>query len=164
MIFPPPSKAWYICAQSFSPAFREAALALVAWQQELEGISQKVREPTMGQIRFQWWAEALDSLERKEVLASHPLLTHIEQLLADSRLQIEWLQSIWQESCDNFSQGADEKTALKKSLEALSIKNKREQKKVFITQQWLQKNPSPSHFGGLALKLLFYPFFKSRGL
>ena len=46
----------------FAPAARrEALFALYAFNYEIARVRESVREPMLGQIRLQWWREAIDA-------------------------------------------------------------------------------------------------------
>lgn len=52
----------FVCTQ-FAPAPpRAAIMALLAFDIELAGVRERVSEPLIGQIRLQWWRDALDSI------------------------------------------------------------------------------------------------------
>jgi phytoene synthase len=50
----------YVAALLAAPRQREALLALAALSAELARIPLRVREPAMGEIRLQWWRDALE--------------------------------------------------------------------------------------------------------
>lgn len=52
----------YFCVLLAPATFREALLALHAFELELARINERVSEPMMGAIRLQWWREALDGI------------------------------------------------------------------------------------------------------
>lgn len=72
----------FLCAL-FAPRERQAALfALIAFNHEIARVRETVSEPLLGQIRLQWWREAIEGIyagapRRHEVLA--PLATAVER-------------------------------------------------------------------------------------
>lgn len=65
---------------------REALFALIAFNCELAKIPATVSEPMLGEIRLQWWAEALDDLFDKGVARPHEAM----QALAATRAAAGW--------------------------------------------------------------------------
>jgi len=73
----------------FAPAEHRAALfALYAFNLEIARIREVVREPLAGEIRLQWWNDALDGAGRGEV-AAHPVASPLLAAIADYRLSVE---------------------------------------------------------------------------
>jgi len=65
----------------FAPSSRRDALfGLYAFNIHLSQVASQVREPLLGRIRLQWWADSLEAIVRGEVVPPHPVLT----ALADS--------------------------------------------------------------------------------
>jgi NADH dehydrogenase [ubiquinone] 1 alpha subcomplex assembly factor 6 len=61
-------------ASLFAPKeAREALFALYAFDHEIAKVRHVVSEPMAGLIRFQWWRDALDGIERDQPLA-HPVV------------------------------------------------------------------------------------------
>jgi phytoene synthase len=59
----------------FAPsARREALFGLYAFNIELSQVASQVREPLLGRIRLQWWADNLDAIGRGEAAQPHPVL------------------------------------------------------------------------------------------
>jgi len=64
----------YLCAL-FAPANRRAALiALYAFNYEIAKTRDVVSEPLLGQIRLQWWREALDEAYRGDAVREHEVM------------------------------------------------------------------------------------------
>lgn len=58
----------------FAPAdLREALFSLYAFDHEIAKVRRMVREPMAGLIRLQWWRDALDGIDKGDVLA-HPVV------------------------------------------------------------------------------------------
>lgn len=68
------------------PEGREALYALIAFNCELAKIPATVSEPMLGEIRLQWWAEALDDLFDRGVARQHEAM----QALAATRDAAGW--------------------------------------------------------------------------
>lgn len=61
-------------ATLFAPAeTRDALFALYAFDHEIAKVRHLVREPMAGLIRLQWWRDALDGIDKGDVLA-HPVV------------------------------------------------------------------------------------------
>lgn len=70
----------------FAPAdLRDALFALYAFDHEIAKARRVVREPMAGLIRLQWWRDALDGIDRGEVLA-HPVVQGLGRAIADHGL------------------------------------------------------------------------------
>lgn len=70
----------YFAALFAPPAARAALLALYAFNLEVARVRETVSEPLIGQIRLQWWREALD-----EVYGDRPVRRHaVVRVLADA--------------------------------------------------------------------------------
>jgi len=65
----------------FAPAARrERLFALYAFNLEIAKVRETVSEPMLGQIRLQWWREAIDGLYAGRVRA-HPVVTALAALI-----------------------------------------------------------------------------------
>lgn len=70
-------------AALFLPALlREDFFTLIALRFELASIKPKVSEPLLGQIRLQWWREAIEGLAFDKKPAAHPVLEAVHRLVA----------------------------------------------------------------------------------
>ena len=73
----------------FAPAERRDALfALYAFDIEVAGVRQRVREPMAGEVRLQWWREAIGG-ERAGEAAANPVATALLDTVARCALPIE---------------------------------------------------------------------------
>jgi len=52
----------FVCALFAPVGAREALFALLAFNDEIARIRESVREPLLGEIRLQWWRDALDGI------------------------------------------------------------------------------------------------------
>jgi phytoene synthase len=70
----------------FAPAARrEALLALYAFNLEVARTRESVSETLLGEIRLQWWRDAIDKLYRGEMLA-HPVVQGLQGVIRDHDL------------------------------------------------------------------------------
>jgi 15-cis-phytoene synthase len=62
-------------ASRFAPAFvRERLIAIYAVNYEIARIAETVTEPGLGDIRLQWWREAIEDIHAGRTCGSHPAL------------------------------------------------------------------------------------------
>lgn len=81
-------------ATLFAPADRRAALfALYAFNLEIARIREAVREPLAGEIRLQWWSDALEGEGRGEV-GAHPVAAALLAAIGRYRLPVEPLKAL----------------------------------------------------------------------
>ena len=66
-------------------ASRSSLIILYAFYYELARVRLAVSDQTLGQIRFQWWRDAIDEVERGEV-REHELVEALARELGDARL------------------------------------------------------------------------------
>ena len=79
-------RARYLCALAAPRNKRDGMLALLAFDQEIARIPKLVSEPMLGQIRLQWWIDALPNVSQGQSPA-HP----VAQALAPLDLPTEAL-------------------------------------------------------------------------
>ena len=80
----------FICAL-FAPRFaRETLFALIAFNNELARTRALVSEPLLGQIRLQWWRDAIaaiyDNPPTTSATANHPILAPLARAIAEYSL------------------------------------------------------------------------------
>lgn len=81
-------------ATLFAPAeTRPHLLALYAFDIEVERVRDLVSEPMPGELRLQWWRDALENPERADVV-SHPTAAALHQAIAFGRLPVEALVGV----------------------------------------------------------------------
>ena len=81
-----PDRYW---ACLFSPAHHRGALAaLYAFNLEIARTREIVSEPMIGEIRLQWWREALDG-ERSDEAIAHPIAGSLIAAIARYRLPVQ---------------------------------------------------------------------------
>jgi phytoene synthase len=76
----------YLCLLFAPEPARSRLLALYAFNLEISKIRETVSEPLLGQIRLQWWREALAEFERGTVRA-HPIAEALSAALRDSPIR-----------------------------------------------------------------------------
>ncbi len=72
----------FYTAMFAAPAPRKRLLALYAFNLEVARTRERVSEPMLGQIRLQWWREALDEMAAGNV-RNHPVCTALHDWLGD---------------------------------------------------------------------------------
>ena len=78
----------------FAPAeHRDALLALYAFNVEITRVREVVRQPLAGEIRLQWWRDALDGQGRGEV-AANPVATALLAAIRGYSLPVEHLHTL----------------------------------------------------------------------
>jgi len=72
----------FYTAMFAAPAPRKRLLALYAFNLEVARTRERVSEPMLGQIRLQWWREALDEMAAGKV-RNHPVCVALNDWLGD---------------------------------------------------------------------------------
>ncbi|HIM45993.1 MAG TPA: squalene/phytoene synthase family protein [Alphaproteobacteria bacterium] len=87
----------YMCALFAAPRHRGALFALILFNAEIARVREMVSEPMLGQIRLQWWREAIDEIYRgkgrrhdvadplAEAIRSHGMTRNYFERLIDAR-------------------------------------------------------------------------------
>jgi phytoene synthase len=83
----------WLCALFAPDAARPHLLALYALNLELARIAPLVREPMLGQIRLQWWREAIEGAAAGTPRA-HPVVRAVAGLLAAGRVEAAALTAL----------------------------------------------------------------------
>jgi phytoene synthase len=83
----------YLAALFAPEAHRDALLALYAFNVEIARVRDLAREPMPGEIRLQWWREALAG-ERDTEAAAHPVAAALRESLARTGLSADPLQAL----------------------------------------------------------------------
>lgn len=83
---------------------RRHLLALYAFNHELARVAETVREPMMGEIRLQWWRDALE-----QARAGKPRRHDVAEALSETLRRIELPQSLFEEMIEarTFDSSAD---------------------------------------------------------
>jgi 15-cis-phytoene synthase len=83
----------YLAALLSPPAQREALLALAAFSSELARIPQRVvHEPAMGEIRLQWWRDALAM--PAAIRTGHPVADAVREAAHRHELPVDLLETL----------------------------------------------------------------------
>lgn len=72
---------------------RQTLITLYAYYYELARVRVAVSDPTLGQIRFQWWRDALEELSRGEV-RQHDVVMAIADGVAQGRMELADLNAL----------------------------------------------------------------------
>ena len=83
----------YLAALFAPAAHRDALMALYAFNVEIARVRDLAREPMPGEIRLQWWREALAG-ERDSEAAAHPVAAALRETLARYGLSADPLQAL----------------------------------------------------------------------
>ena len=82
-------------ACGFIPADkRDAILTLYAFSAEMQAVKWRTREPMMGEVRLQWWREALLGERPSAEVEAHPLARHVLQGLQHFHLPVSGLVNL----------------------------------------------------------------------
>lgn len=83
----------WLSSRYASATQRDALIVLYAFYYELARVRLAVSDPTLGQIRFQWWRDALDELQRGEV-RQHDVVIALADQIDQGRLDAARLQDV----------------------------------------------------------------------
>jgi phytoene synthase len=83
----------YAAALFVPPEARPHLLALYAFNVELARIGEQINEPQLGEIRLQWWRDALDRAVAGES-SGHPVADAIGRTASECELSVELLHSL----------------------------------------------------------------------
>ena len=96
----------------FAPAHaRPALFALYAFNLELAKTRDSVSEPMIGEIRLQWWREALDGIVDGQV-RDHPVVTALADTADVQHLRSDLMQMIDARTHDLYDEGLENLGAL----------------------------------------------------
>jgi phytoene synthase len=99
----------FICAL-FAPAdVREALFSLIAFNSELARTRDVVSQPLLGQIRLQWWRDAIAAIygdaPPNAATATHPILVPLGKTIAAYRLERALLDAMIDARSDELDEG-----------------------------------------------------------
>jgi len=83
----------YLSALFASPAARDALFALYAFNAELARIAELVTEPGLGEIRLQWWRDALDHAAAG-ISSGHPVVDALGEIMLERGVSREDLRRL----------------------------------------------------------------------
>lgn len=78
----------WLAAQFAPKAIRQKLITLYAFNLEVARISEKVTEPRLGEIRLQWWREAVEEVFRGGPVADHPIVQALADLVRENNLPL----------------------------------------------------------------------------
>lgn len=81
--------ARFEAAMFAAPDRREDLFALIALNVELSRIPESVSEPMLGEIRLQWWDDAIAALFIGGAVAGHEVIAALAQPITEKRLAID---------------------------------------------------------------------------
>ncbi|MEL7488457.1 MAG: squalene/phytoene synthase family protein [Pseudomonadota bacterium] len=67
----------WLATRYASPERRERLIALYALHHEVRRVPAAVSEPPLGEIRLQWWRDAVAEIAAGEVKRAHPVVEHV---------------------------------------------------------------------------------------
>jgi phytoene synthase len=76
------------------PEARAKLLLLYAFHLELAKIPELVSEPMIGQIRYQWWREAIAEIYETDSVRKHEITTPLRSLLRDHDIPRFWVDQL----------------------------------------------------------------------
>lgn len=94
----------FVTALTAPSARRESLFALYAFNHELATIGARVREPLLGEMRLQWWREAVARLAAGGDLA-HPVARGLAAALAAHRLSVSHLERLIDARATDLNRG-----------------------------------------------------------
>lgn len=84
----------FLTALFAPPALREDLFTLYAFNLELARVRETVREPIMGQIRFQWWRDALAEMSVGAPLRQHAIADALAGVVQRHDLPLAWFEQL----------------------------------------------------------------------
>jgi len=73
---------------------RENLWLLYAFHYELAKIPELVSEPMVGQIRYQWWRDAIEEIYSGQIVRSHEIATPLAKLLIEKDVPRFWIDQL----------------------------------------------------------------------
>lgn len=73
---------------------RQRLMLLYAFHLELAKVPELVSEPMIGQIRYQWWREAISEIYETDDVRKHEITTPLRRLLLDYDVPRFWLDQL----------------------------------------------------------------------
>ena len=99
----------FICALFAPREAREALFSLIAFNSELARTRDVVSQPLLGQIRLQWWRDAVAALygnvPPSAATATHPILLPLGRAIATHRLERSLLDAMIDAGSDELDEG-----------------------------------------------------------
>jgi len=99
----------FICTLFAPREARESLFSLIAFNSELARTRDVVSQPLLGQIRLQWWRDALAAIygdtPPSAATATHPILVPLARAIADHRLERALLEAMIDARSDELDEG-----------------------------------------------------------
>jgi len=76
------------------PDIRARLLLIYAFHLELAKVPELVSEPIIGQIRYQWWRDAIAEIYETESVRQHEITTPLKRLLLDYDIPRYWVDQL----------------------------------------------------------------------
>ncbi len=73
---------------------REKLLLLYAFHLELAKVPELVSEPMIGQIRYQWWRDAIAEIYETDTVRKHEITTPLRELLLEYEIPRFWVDQL----------------------------------------------------------------------
>lgn len=73
---------------------RQRLMLLYAFHLELAKVPELVSEPMIGQIRYQWWREAISEIYESDSVRKHEITTPLRKLLLDYEVPRFWVDQL----------------------------------------------------------------------
>lgn len=84
----------YVAATLAPAAHRAALIAIAAFAADLRRIPSAVKEPMMGEIRLQWWRDAIEGFKGGAAASGHPVADALRDAVRRSDLPTEALSAM----------------------------------------------------------------------
>jgi len=84
----------YRAALMASPRVRDDLLILYAFHYELSKVPEITSEPMLGQIRYEWWREALDEIYGDREVRRHEISTPLAEMLRRTEVPRFWVDRL----------------------------------------------------------------------
>ena len=111
----------YLCAMFAPPRHREALFSLYAFNLEIARIRETVSEPLIGQMRLQWWRDAVASMEQGKT-PHHPVAEALAETLSNYSLTTAHFERLLQSrEADMIDGQPSDMAALVKYAEGTSV-------------------------------------------
>ena len=81
-------------AQLAAPGDRNALMVLYAFHAELAKVPELVSEPLIGQIRYQWWRDALEEAFAGKPVRKHEVATPLAEMLREREVARFWMDKV----------------------------------------------------------------------
>jgi phytoene synthase len=84
----------WLAAQFAPKPIVKKLIALYAFNLEVARIAERIKEPRLGEIRLQWWREAVEEIFRGGPVADHPVVHALAELVREDKLPLELFDAL----------------------------------------------------------------------